>query len=167
LITLLWNEVIRACDVELGPVFPQAAQGENLETFMWKAALVGAIAALGFFSVSDNGIRFNTAAAQEIVVTDGQIARLRHALQLTPTQQQHWHAVEATLRSLARQQQGYRVASADGGYIERAHARVAGYTVTAVAMQQLRSAAQPLVAMLTDQQKEAGRSVLQSMGVSF
>jgi len=137
---------------------------------MWKAALVGAIAiaALGSFSVSRNGIAFNTAAAQEIVVTDGQIARLRHALQLTPAQQHHWHAVESTLRSLGRQQQQYRVASADeASYVERAHARVAGYTVTAVAMQRLRSAAQPLVAVLSEEQKDAGRSVLQSMGVSF
>jgi hypothetical protein len=136
---------------------------------MWKAALAGAvaIAALGSFSVSDSGIRFNTAAAQEIVVTDGQIARLRHALQLTASQQHYWYAVEARLRSLAHQQQQYRVASADSGYIERAHARVAGYTLTAVAMQRVRAAAQPLIGMLSEEQKEAGRSVLQSMGVSF
>jgi len=137
---------------------------------MWKAALVGAIAiaALGSFSVSRNGIAFNTAAAQDIVVTDGQIARLRQALQLTPAQHHHWHAVEATLRSLARQQQQYRVASAeDAGYVERAQARVAGYTVTAVSMQRLRAAAQPLIAMLSEEQKDAGRSVLHSMGVSF
>jgi LTXXQ motif family protein len=136
---------------------------------MWKAALAGAvaIAALGSFSVSDQGIRFNTAAAQEIVVTDGQIARLRHALRLTPSQQHYWYAVESKLRSLAHQQQQYRVASADGGYIDRAQARVAGYTLTAVAMQRVRAAAQPLIAMLSDEQKEAGLSVLQSMGMSF
>ena len=136
---------------------------------MWKAALVGAVAlaTIGSFSVSTNGIQLNTAAAQEVIVTDGQIARLRHALQLTPAQQSRWHAVEATLRSLGRHQQQYQVASMEGGYVERAHARVAGYTLTAVAMQRVRSAAQPLIAMLSEEQKEAGRSVLQSMGVSF
>ena len=136
---------------------------------MWKGALVGglALAALSSFSVSDHGIRFNTASAQEMVVTDGQIARLRHALRLTPSQQHYWQAVEARLRSLAHQQQQYRVASADGGYFERAHARVAGYTLTAVAVQRVRAAAQPLIGMLSDEQKEAGMSVLQSMGLSF
>ena len=134
---------------------------------MWKAALVGAmvIAALGSFSISGNGIGFNTAAAQEVIVTDGQIARLRHALRLTAAQEQHWRAVEATLRVLAHPQQ-YRVASTDAGIVERTQARVAGYTVTAVAMQRLRTAAQPLIEMLSDEQKQAGRTVLQSMGVS-
>jgi LTXXQ motif family protein len=136
---------------------------------MWKAALVGAVAlaTIGSFSVSTNGIQLNTAAAQEVIVTDGQIARLRQALQLTPAQQSRWHAVETTLRSLGRHQQQYQVASMEGGYVERTHARVAGYTLTAVAMQRVRSAAQPLIAMLSEEQKEAGRSVLQSMGVSF
>ena len=88
---------------------------------MWKATLVGAIAlaTIGSISVSTRGIGFNTAAAQDIVVTEGQIARLRHALQLTPAQLSRWHAVESTLRSLARHQQQYQVASAEGGYVER------------------------------------------------
>ena len=73
----------------------------------------------------------------------------------------------ATLRSLGQRQQQYRVASADAGFVERARARVAGYTVTAVAMQRLQSAAEPLIGALSDEQKEAGRNVLQSMGVSF
>jgi hypothetical protein len=34
-------------------------------------------------------------------------------------------------------------------------------------MQRLRSAAQPLVGALSEEQKEAGRGVLSSMGVSF
>jgi hypothetical protein len=136
---------------------------------MWKATLVGAVAlaTIGTFSVSRDGIRVTTAAAQEVVVTDGQIAQLRHALQLTPAQQHHWHAVEATLRTLARHQQQYQVASADAGMIERTQSRVAGYAVTAAAMQRLRSAAAPLISVLTEEQKAAGRGVLQSMGVSF
>jgi len=136
---------------------------------MWKATLVGAIAlaTIGSISVSTRGIGFNTAAAQDIVVTEGQIARLRHALQLTPAQLSRWHAVESTLRSLARHQQQYQVASAEGGYVERTHARVAGYTMTAVAIQRARAAAQPLIAMLSEEQRAAGMSVLQSMGVSF
>src|SRR5262249_15054270 len=77
-----------------------------------------------------------------------------------------WYAVEATLRSLARQQQRYRVASSEAGYFERARAQVAGYTITAVSMQRLRAAAQPLIASLSEEQKESRRSVLSSIGVS-
>ena len=138
---------------------------------MWKAAFAGllALATVGSLSVSNQGLGVSTAAAQEVVITEAQIARLRGALHLTPSQEHHWHAVAATLRNLSQrqQQQQYRVASADGGYIERAQARVAGYTVTAVAMHRLKSAAEPLISTLSDQQREAGMSVLQQMGVSF
>jgi LTXXQ motif family protein len=136
---------------------------------MWKAALAGAVAlaTVGSFSFSQQGFGISPAAAQEIVVTEGQIARLHAALHLTPAQERHWHSVAATLRSLGHQQQQYRVASADAGFVERTQSRVAGYAVTAVAMQRLRSVAQPLVGALSEEQKEAGRGVLASMGVSF
>jgi len=136
---------------------------------MWKAAFAGviALATVGSLSVSHQGLGVSTAAAQEIVITEGQIARLRGALHLTPSQEHHRHAVAATLRSLGQHQQQYRVASADAGYIENARARVAGYTVTAVAMHRLKSAAEPLISTLSDEQRQAGMNVLQSMGVSF
>ena len=50
---------------------------------------------------------------------------------------------------------------------QRARARVSGYTVTAMTMARLRSVAQPLIAGLSEDQKNAGRDVLASMGVSF
>jgi hypothetical protein len=136
---------------------------------MWKAALAGAVAlaTVGSFSFSQKGFGISPAAAQEIVVTEGQIARLHAALHLTAAQERHWHAVAATLRSLGRQQQQYRVASADAGFVQRAQSRVAGYAVTAMTIQRLRSVAQPLIAELTEEQKQAGRDALAAMGVSF
>jgi hypothetical protein len=135
---------------------------------MWKAALAGAVAlaTIGSFSFSP-GFGVSPAAAQEVVVTEGQIARLHAALHLTGAQERHWHPVAATLRSLGRQQQQYRVASNDAGFVAQTKARVAGYAVTAMTMQRLRSIAQPLISQLTEEQKEAGRNVLASMGVSF
>jgi hypothetical protein len=135
---------------------------------MWKAALAGAVvlATMGSFTITQQGFGVASAAAEEVVVTEGQIARLHAALHLTAAQERHWHPVAATLRSFGRQQQ-YRVASADGGFVQRAQSRVAGYAVTAIAMQRLRSVAQPLIAELTDEQREAGRNVLAAMGVSF
>jgi len=136
---------------------------------MRKAALVGAfaLAMVGPFSFSPQGFGITPAAAQEVVVTESQISQLHAALHLTPAQERRWHPVAATLRRLGHAQQQYQVASADSGYVARARARVAGYTVTAVTMQRLRSVAQPLIAALSEEQKNAGRSALASMGVSF
>jgi len=135
---------------------------------MRKAALVGAfaLALVGPFSFSPQGFGISPAFAQEVVVTEAQIARLHAALRLTPAQERRWYPVAATLRRLGHAQAQYQVASADG-YVARARARVAGYTVTAMTMQRLRSVAQPLIAALSEEQKDAGRNALASMGVSF
>jgi|SRR5690242_1208407 len=135
---------------------------------MWKAALAGAVAlaTIGSFSFSQ-GFGVSPAAAQEVVVSEGQIARLHAALHLTSAQERHWYPVAATLRRLGHQQQQYRVASNDSGFVAQAKSRVTGYAVTAMTMQRLRSVAQPLINALTEEQKEAGRNALSSMGVSF
>lgn len=135
---------------------------------MWKAALAGAfaLATVGSLSFSPQGIGISPAAAQEVVVTEAQIARLHAALHLTAAQEHRWYPVAATLRRLGRVQAQYQVASADEGFVARTR-RVAGYTLTAMTMQRLRTVAQPLIAGLSDEQKDAGRSVLASMGVSF
>jgi hypothetical protein len=131
---------------------------------MWKAALAGAVAlaTIGSVSVSHDGIGIAPAAAQDVVVSEAQIAQLRNTLRLTAQQEHHWRPVEARLRSLARQ----REASADGGIVQRVRSS-AGYALTAVALQRLKSAAQPLIRALNDEQKQAGLSALQSMGVTF
>jgi hypothetical protein len=136
---------------------------------MWKAALAGAVAlaTIGSFSFSHQGLGITPAAAEELIVTEGQIARLHAALHLTAGQERHWQAVASRLRSLGRQQQQYRVASADSGFVAQAKSRVAGYAMTTMAIQQVRAAAMPLIAVLTDEQKQAGRNALSAMGVSF
>lgn len=135
---------------------------------MWKAALAGAVAlaTVGTLSVSQHGLEVAPAAAEEMIVTEGQIARLHTALRLSASQEHYWHAVAATLRTLAHHQQQYQLASADG-FVSRTRARLSGYALTTMAMQRLRSAAEPLIGVLSDEQKEAGRTVLASMGVSF
>jgi len=136
---------------------------------MFKTALAGAVAlaTVASFSISFDGVGIAPAAAQEVVVSHAQIARLRSALHLTADQEHLWRPVEATLRTIAQQQQKYRVASADSTFYERAQSRVSGYAITMVSMQKLRAAAQPLIGRLNDDQKHAGMQVLQSMGVSF
>jgi len=139
---------------------------------MFKTALAGAVAlaTVGSFSISYDGVGIAPAAAQEVVVSHAQIARLKSVLHLTADQEHLWRPVEATLRTIAQQQQQqqkYRVASADSSFYERAQSRVSGYAITMVSMQKLRAAAQPLIGRLNDEQKHAGMQVLQSMGVSF
>src|ERR1700752_1203006 len=118
---------------------PPAYPATKSEIGMRKAMLVGAfaLAMVGPLSFSPQGFGITPAAAQEVVVTEGQIARLHAALHLTASQERHWHPVAATLRHIGRTQQEYRVASNDAGFVERTRSRVSGYTVTAMAMQRL------------------------------
>lgn len=136
---------------------------------MIKAALAGAVAlaTVGSLTISQEGIRVAPATAQEIVVSHAQIAQLKSALRLSSDQEHYWRPVEATLRAMASQQQKFRVASADAGFVERTQSRLSGYALNAVSLQRLKTAAQPLIGHLNDEQKYAGMQVLQSMGVSF
>src|SRR5690348_15117474 len=72
------------------------------ETGMLKAALVGALALtmVESFSITQHGFGITPAAAEEIVVTEGQIGRLHAALHLTAAQERHWYPVAAILRTL-------------------------------------------------------------------
>ena len=132
---------------------------------MWKSALAGAIAlaTLGSLSISSNGVSVTTAVAQDVVITESHIARLKRSLRLTPAQMVHWHKVEAALRSyLARA----ATENSEGSYYQRARARIAGYALNAVAMQRVSSAARPLIASLDDEQKRDGMQALRTMGLA-
>jgi hypothetical protein len=134
---------------------------------MWKAALVSAVAlaTIGPLSITHNGIVTTSAAAQEIVIREADIARLKSALRLTPEQEVRWRPVEVALHAFARQK--YRFASADGYFAGNSEYGISGDSLNAVMLHRVRSAAQPLIRMLSDEQKQAGMSVLQSMGVPF
>jgi hypothetical protein len=133
---------------------------------MWKATLAGAMAlvAMGFLSVSRDGVGMVQAAAQDIVVTEARIARLKSSLKLTPDQERHWGALEASLRALAnRQADG---GEADAGIVQRARARLANWTLSAAAVRQLSAAAQPLIGSLDEGQRRKGLAAIRSMGVA-
>jgi hypothetical protein len=134
---------------------------------MWKAALAGAIAlvTIGPLSVNQHGVTISSAAAQDIVIRDGDIARLKSALRLTSEQEVKWRPVEVALHAYARQQ--YRLASADSYFGDEGGAGMASYTLSAVMLQKVKNAAQPLIKMLSEEQKQAGMNVLQSLGVYF
>ena len=127
---------------------------------MRKAVFAGAVALamMGPLLVSEHGFGPGSAVAQDVVVTEGKIARLRSALRLTAEQMQHWRPVEAALRAAVRQQR------ADGGWVHKVRDRVSSYAGSAAALQQAYSAAGPLIASLDESQRQSGRNALRSMG---
>ena len=128
---------------------------------MKKAVFAGAVALamMGPLFVSEHGFGPVSASAQDIVVTEGKIARLRSALRLTGDQIQHWRPVEAALRAAIREQRS------DGeGWVHKVRARVSGYAGSAMALQQAVSAAGPLIASLNEQQRQSGRNALRALG---
>jgi hypothetical protein len=131
---------------------------------MWKSALAGAVAlvTIGSLSISEGGVRLNSAAAQDIILREADIARLKEALKLTPAQEVHWRPVEISLAAYARHQ--YRLASADAAFVG---AGMMQYTLNAIMLQRVKNAAQPLIKTLSEEQKSAGLAVLQSLGVNF
>ena len=76
-------------------------------------------------------------------------------MKLTPEQQRHWPAVASALHNLARK------SSADvQGLRQRASAAVG----SADAIRRVTAAARPLIASLTEQQKQAGMQVIRASG---
>ena len=130
---------------------------------MWKAAFVGAFAlvALGF-SVNPNGLGVTQASAQEVVVTDAHIARLKSVLKLSPSQETHWRSLEAALRSASPQ----RASDEPTGLVQRVKARLRSYVLDAAAAHRVAVAAQPLIASLDETQKQDGLTAIRAMGVS-
>jgi hypothetical protein len=133
---------------------------------MWKQAFAGALmlATVGSLSVTANGISVSPAAAQDVVVTESHIARLKSALHLTPQQLVYWHAVEATLRSAASRQQA--VSDENVGFVQRVRNRVGSFVLNAASIQRVTAASRPLVASLDDDQRRDGMNAIQQMGLA-
>lgn len=104
-------------------------------------------------------------SSQNIVVTDGMIARLKAALHLSPAQEPHWRLLETTLRDISQQRQ---VADASGtvGFVQRVRARVKSYVIDVSAARRVAAAARPLIATLDEGQKRDGLTVVRALGVS-
>jgi hypothetical protein len=130
---------------------------------MWKAAFVGAFAlvTLGSLSVTRDGIGVTQAAAQEVLVTDAHIARLKSVLRLSPAQEIHWRGLESALRSVTQ-----RSPSDETGLVQKVKARVRAYVLDAAAAHRVAAAAQPLIATLDPQQRQDGMVAIRAMGVS-
>jgi cellobiose phosphorylase len=140
---------------------PIIAHNADWRDCMRKAVFAGAVALaiMGPLLVSEHGIGPSPASAQDVVVTEGKIARLRSALRLSAEQLQHWRPVEAALRAAIREQRGE-----NGGWVHKVRDRVGSYAGGAMALQRAASVAGPLLASLDENQKRSGMTALRSIG---
>jgi hypothetical protein len=86
------------------------------------------------------------------ILNDAQIASIKARLKLTPDQQRYWPGVEAALRGIA-----YKINKSGG--------RLASIDADGAEVQQLKSAAIPLIMMFSEQQKNEVRQLVQVMGL--
>jgi hypothetical protein len=86
------------------------------------------------------------------ILNDAQIASIKARLKLTPDQQRYWPGVEAALRGIA-----YKVNKSGG--------KLAAIDAEGAEVQQLKSAAIPLIMMFSEQQKDEVRQLVQVMGL--
>jgi len=90
------------------------------------------------------------------LLSDAQIAAIKGRLNLTAAQQQNWPAVEEALRNVARKIHAARLANAGSSALDPTSAEV----------QQLKSAAMPLLVQLREDQKREVRSLARLIGLS-
>lgn len=89
------------------------------------------------------------------------VARIHNVLRLTPEQERYWRPVEAALRALASHQE--RVES--DGFVHRVSRQVVSVVLNSAAVERLVVAARPLIARLSDEQKQAAGQMAQEMGL--
>jgi hypothetical protein len=96
------------------------------------------------------------AEQQKLLLDDAQIASLRTRLKLTPTQEEFWPAVEVTLRDVVR---------THARKSRKAPRGVAQIDVNSPEVQQLISAAVPLIMRLSEEQKREVRALARVIGL--
>lgn len=91
------------------------------------------------------------------LLSDGQIAGIKERLKLSSSQEYYWPAVESALRKIARRIQANRLSNP--------HAAGAPIEADAEEIQQLKSAAMPLLFQLREDQKEEVRKLARLIGL--
>ena len=88
------------------------------------------------------------------------VARIKSALHLTPSQEPYWAPVEAALRELARRQER----DANDGLVRRVSKRVVQVALNSATVHRLVAAARPLAKTLDEQQMRTAHGLAQEMG---
>jgi hypothetical protein len=138
--------------VELKPETKAAAKPESKPATRTAAAptrSLGATAHPAPRARKDSGMLFN----------DAQLASIKSRLKLSEYQEQYWPPVETALRQI-----GWRAAH-EAGRAGNAHARLAEIDPDSPEVEQLKSAAFPLIMSMNDDQKREVRMLAQVMGL--
>jgi hypothetical protein len=101
--------------------------------------------------------------APRLLINDATIARLKHALHLTPAQEPYWPAVESALRDLARHET--QAEPEAGGVVRRLTRRAARVALNAAHLRHVMTAAMPLIQTLGDDQKRDALALARTMGL--
>ena len=95
------------------------------------------------------------------MLNDAQIASIKERLHLTPDQERMWPGVEAALRNIAYA----KAHNAHGRGAPAGTAELAALSPDSAAVQDLKSAAIPLIMSFSDEQKNEVRSLAHVMGL--
>ena len=98
------------------------------------------------------------APQQKTVLSDAQLTGIRQRLRLTPSQETHWPAVEAALRSVVRQLD-------DAKRRNPALMNAEAVDATSTSVQQLKMAAMPLLMQMREDQKQEVRMLARIIGL--
>jgi hypothetical protein len=130
---------------------------------MRKTVLAGvfAVVTLGSSAVLPGYV--GQANAQGVVITEGHIATLKAALNLTPTQERHWAPVEHALRALARS--GASEDEQSDGWMQRTRRKVASVGASAAGLRRVMTSARPLIRTLDSEQKQQAIALARSLGI--
>ena len=117
---------------------------------MWRAMLACALALamVGSFVPAASAESEGGARHAGFVVTEDEIAHFKAVLNLKPEQERYWAPIEATLRAIARGQNG------------------TGATLNAGALRRLISSAMPLFRRLDAEQKREAMALARSLGIA-
>ena len=88
------------------------------------------------------------------------IPQIKAALRITPAQEPYWAAVEAVLRDIAQRHEAQQQAQVTGNSRRRVV-----IVLDSASVNRLSQAARPLVAVLSEQQKQSARELAQKMGL--
>ena len=124
----------------------------------WILAGAIAFAAIGPVLVGDVA---SAASLEAPKITEVNIGQIKGQLKLTEAQQPLWAQVEEVLRAIAREQ-------ADGesaGILRRVGRRMVSIAFDGTVAQRIQSAAMPLLASLSEEQKATVRRMAQRFGI--
>jgi hypothetical protein len=125
----------------------------------WILAGAIALAATGSFFPVGNGAK--AAGLEAARVTDVNIVEIKGQLKLTAAQEPLWARVEEVLRSIAREQ----AEGESAGLLRRIGRRVVSIAFDGTVAQRIKSAAMPLLASLSEEQKATVHRVAQRFGI--